>query len=176
MVSTGNKGGAPANWYCLGPFGVWYILQRRPTAVRGSTEVIYKGDAMRFATVLFLTLLSSLSLPLAAQSTYASLESELSAIHAKWFKAFDVGDGATMDQVEVEKLVLIMPNGYVWNKTKPRAGEQQKSHSPTEYSLISAAVRRFGDTAILTGIVTSKSAEETSQEATTAVFLREAGK
>jgi hypothetical protein len=115
-------------------------------------------------------------LPLAAQSTDASLESELSAIHAKWFKAFDVGDGATMDQVEVEKLVLITPNGYVWNKTKPRAGEQQKSHSPTEYSLISAAVRRFGDTAILTGIVTSKSAEETSQEATTVVFLREAGK
>lgn len=129
---------------------------------------------MRFATVVLVALLSCL--PMAAQSTDANLESELSAIHAKWFKAFDTGDGATMDQVEVEKLVLIMPNGYVWSKTKPRAGEQQKSHSPTEYSLSSAAVRRFGDTAILTGVVTSKSAAETSQDATTVVFLREAGK
>ena len=129
---------------------------------------------MRFATVLFLTLLSSLCT--LAQSKDANLESELSAIHAKWFKAFDAGDGATMDQIEVEKLVLIMPTGYVWNKTKPRAGEQQKAHSATEYTLSSTAVRRFGDTAILTGVVTSKSAEETSQEATTVVFLHEAGK
>jgi len=37
-------------------------------------------------------------------------------------------------------------------------------------------VRQFGDTAILTGVVTSKSKEETSQDATTVVFLREAGK
>jgi|SRR5215471_8996295 len=129
---------------------------------------------MRSATVLFLTLLCSLCT--VAQSTDANLESELSAIHAKWFKAFDAGDGATMDQIEVEKLVLIMPTGYVWNKTKPRAGEQQKAHSPMEYTLSSTAVRRFGDTAILTGVVTSKSAEETSQDATTVVFLHEAGK
>jgi ketosteroid isomerase-like protein len=129
---------------------------------------------MRFSTLVLLALLSSLSA--VAQSTDANLESELSAIHAKWFKAFDAGDGSTMDQIEVQKLVLIMPTGYVWNKTKPRAGEQQKAHSPTEYTLSSTAVRRFGDTAILTGVVTSKSAQETSQDATTVVFLREAGK
>ena len=129
---------------------------------------------MRFSTLLFLALLSSL--PAVAQSTDANLESELSAIHAKWFKAFDAGDGATMDQIEVQKLVLIMPTGDVWNKTKPRAGEQQKAHSATEYTLSSTAVRRYGDTAILTDVVTSKSAEETSQDATTVVFLREAGK
>jgi hypothetical protein len=95
---------------------------------------------MRFSTLLFLALLSSL--PAVAQSTDANLESELSAIHAKWFKAFDAGDGATMDQIEVQKLVLIMPTGDVWNKTKPRAGEQQKAHSATEYALSSTAVRR----------------------------------
>lgn len=128
---------------------------------------------MRFATVVFLALLSSVSF---AQTTDANLESELSAIHAKWFKAFDTGDGATMDQLEVEKLALIMPNGYIWSKTKPRAGEQQKAHDPSEYSLSSTAVRQFGDTAILTGIVTSKTAKETSQDATTVVFLRTGGK
>jgi ketosteroid isomerase-like protein len=129
---------------------------------------------MRLATLMLLTLLSSF--PALAQSPDTGLESELSAIHDKWFKAFDSGDGATMDQLEVEKLVLIMPNGYVWNKTKPRAGEQQKSHSPTQYSLSSAEVRRFGDTAILTGIVSSKSAEENTQDATTVVFLHSSGK
>jgi len=129
---------------------------------------------MRFATLVLLALLSSL--PAMAQSTDAGLESELSAIHAKWYKAFDSGDGTTMDQVEVEKLVLIMPNGYIWNKAKPRGGEQQKSDSPTEYSLSSTSVRRFGDTAILTGVLTAKSAKENSQAATTVVFLREASK
>src|SRR5215813_13243975 len=104
---------------------------RLQTSLRG----LHKGEAMRLATLVFLTLLSSLSM--VAQSTDKNLESELSAIHAKWFKAFDTGDGATMDQVEVEKLVLIMPTGYIWNKEKLRAGDQQKSDSPTEYTLSS---------------------------------------
>jgi len=129
---------------------------------------------MRFATIVFLTLLASVSSAL-AQNADANLESELSAIHAKWFKAYAAGDGATMDQVEVEKLVLIMPTGDIWSKTSPRAGEQWKM-PPTEYTLSSASVRRFGDTAILTGVVTAKSASENSQSATTVVFLRDAGK
>jgi ketosteroid isomerase-like protein len=129
---------------------------------------------MRFATVVFLTLLSSFSM--VAQSTDANLESELSAIHAKWFEAYNAGDGATMDQVEVEKLVLILPTGDVWHKAKPRVGDQPKLDPPTEYTLRSAEVRRFGDTAILTGVVTSKSAKETAQIAETVVFLHGAGK
>src|SRR5437764_13252447 len=47
-------------------------------------------------------------------------------LHAKWFKAFDIGDGATMDQMEMDNLVLVMPNGDIWRKPGPRAGKQRK--------------------------------------------------
>jgi ketosteroid isomerase-like protein len=129
---------------------------------------------MRSALVVVLILLCSGFLM--AQAADANLSSELEAIHAKWFKAFDTGDGAAMDQVEVDNLVLVMPTGFVWTKTKPRAGEQPKRDPQTERALSSTSVRQFGDTAILTGIVTSKSAKESSQDATTVVFVKQDGK
>lgn len=127
---------------------------------------------MRFAMVVFLTLLCATSL--VAQDTDVKLRSELEALHAKWFKAFDGGDGATMDQMEIGNLVLVMPTGFIWTKTAPRAGEQAK-HDPTERTLSDVSVRRFADTAILTGTLTSKSAKENSQDATTVVFVRTSG-
>lgn len=114
--------------------------------------------------------------PLLAQGTDNNLQSELQSMHAQWFKAFDGGDGAAMDQMEVDKLVLIMPNGFIWTKTSARAGEQQRHKVQSERSLSDVSVRQFGDTAILTGILTSKSAEENSREATTVVFVRSSGK
>jgi len=39
-----------------------------------------------------------------AQGTDADLRSELEALHAKWMKAFDSGEGATMDQIEMDNL------------------------------------------------------------------------
>ena len=44
-----------------------------------------------------------------AQTTSSGLSGELEALHAQWFKAFDAGDGAAMDQMEVDNLVLVMP-------------------------------------------------------------------
>ena len=81
-----------------------------------------------------------------------------------------------MDQVEVDKLMLVMPTGFIWTKTTARAGEQPKRNSETERALSNVSVRRFADTAILTGILTTKSGKENSQEATTVVFVRSSGK
>jgi ketosteroid isomerase-like protein len=129
---------------------------------------------MRSAILILLTLVYSA--PLMAQGADASLRSELEALHAKWFKAFDSGDGATMDLMEMDNLVLVMPTGFVWTKTTPRAGEQKKHDSQIERTLTDVTVRRFGDTAILTGIVATKSDKENYQEATTVVFLHSSGK
>jgi ketosteroid isomerase-like protein len=129
---------------------------------------------MRSVLVIFLIVLCSITL--LAQDADAKLASDLEALHTKWFKAFDSGDGATMDQIEVDKLVLVMPTGFIWTKTKARAGEQPKRDPETERALSNASVRRFGDTAILTGILTTKSGKENSQEATTVVFVRNSGK
>jgi ketosteroid isomerase-like protein len=129
---------------------------------------------MRSVVVILSILLCSAMLT--AQDSNASLRSELEALHAKWFKAFYSGDGATMDQIEVDRLVLIMPTGFIWAKPKPRGSDQPKLDPRTERTLSDATVRRFGDTAILTGVVSTKSDKEKSQEATTVVFVQSSGK
>jgi ketosteroid isomerase-like protein len=129
---------------------------------------------MRSAIIILLTLLYTT--PLMAQGADNNLQSELEALHAKWFKAFDSGDGATMDQMEMDRLVLVMPTGFIWAKTVPRAGEQSKHNTQAERTLGDVSVRRFGDTAILTGILTTKSGKDNSQEATTVVFVQSSGR
>jgi ketosteroid isomerase-like protein len=113
---------------------------------------------------------------LMAQGVDATLRTDLEALHTKWFKAFDSGDGAAMDQMEMDKLMLVMPTGVIWTKTKARASELEKRDLHTKRTLNDVAVRRFGDTAILTGILTTKSEKEESQEATTVVFVQSSGK
>jgi hypothetical protein len=105
----------------------------------------------------------------------AKLRNELQAIHDKWFQAFDAGDGAAMDAVEVDNLVLVMPDGSVWKKSGSRAGKQPKRDVVPQRSLNDVAVRQFGDTAILTGILTHKTARETNKSGTTVVFVRRGG-
>jgi ketosteroid isomerase-like protein len=127
--------------------------------------------------IVILSVLTILCPPAAlAQSANSSLNSELEALHAKWFKAFEAGDGATMDQMEVENLVLVMPTGAAWSKDGPRGDKQPKRDPSTEHTLSDVVVRQFGDTAILTGTVTSKSAAESDKASTTVVFVRRAGK
>jgi ketosteroid isomerase-like protein len=57
-----------------------------------------------------------------------------------------------------------------------RGVEQPKQDSQATRALSDVTVRQFGDTAILTGILTTKSPKESSQEATTVVFVHSAGK
>jgi hypothetical protein len=108
--------------------------------------------------------------------TAAKLRAELVAIHDKWYRAFDVGDGATMDALEVDDLVLVMPDGSIWAKPGSRAGKQPKRHVQPQRSLGDVTVRQFGDTAILTGMLTSRTPGETDKAGTTVVFVRRGGR
>ena len=128
---------------------------------------------MRSAMLILSILLCSTILM--AQGADATLKSELEALHTKWFNAFDGGDGATMDQMEMDNLVLVMPIGSLWAKTEARAGMQAKLDQKTERTLSDVSVRRFGDTAVLTGVLTTKSATE-NEKATTVVFVQNSGK
>ena len=105
-----------------------------------------------------------------------STSAELQALHAQWFKAFDAGDGQAMDLMEVPNLVIVMPNGMVWSKDGPRAGTQQKHDPMPQRSYSDIVVRRFGDTAVLTGTVTSTAGGDVDKAATTVVFVRSSGK
>jgi ketosteroid isomerase-like protein len=130
-------------------------------------------DAMRRLPILLFAL--SCSTLLFAQSPSTDLQSELENLHAKWFKAYDNGDGVTMDRVEMDNLVLVMPTGEVWTKTKPRGASEPKLDPQAKHALRDVSVRQFGDTAILTGALINESKEEKTEEATTVVFVRNAG-
>lgn len=52
---------------------------------------------------------------------------------------------------------------------------QAKGDVVPEPSLNDVTVRQFGDTAILTGILTHKTARETNKSGTTVVFVRRGG-
>lgn len=121
------------------------------------------------ATVIFLSMSPAIT------QSKDSLGNELEGLHAKWFKAFDGGDGAAMDRMEVDNLVLGMPDGTVFSKTSPRAGEQRKHEGEIQRTLSDVSVRRFEDTAVLTGVLTTTTSKEKSQELTTVVFVRSTG-
>jgi ketosteroid isomerase-like protein len=66
--------------------------------------------------------------------------------------------------------------GFIWAKTEARAGKQRKLDPQTERTLSDVSVRRFGDAAILTGILITKTGKENEKEATTMVFVQSSGK
>lgn len=153
----------------------WLHWPQRTAAASGFPQ--QRRSEMRFAILLLVNLL--FSAPFMTQGTDTDLHSELETLHAKWMKAFDSGDGGTMDQIEVDNLTLVGATGArgpIWTKTTPRNGKQPKREPQTERTLSNVSVRRFGDTAILTGILTTKSASENSQDATTVVFVQSSGK
>jgi ketosteroid isomerase-like protein len=127
------------------------------------------------ATVLAQTPVRDAGAALLLDDVSAKLRNELQALHDRWFQAFDAGDGAAMDAVEVDNLVLVMPDGSVWKKSGSRAGKQAKRDVVPQRSLSDVTVRQFGDTAILTGILTNKAARETNKGGTTVVFVRPRG-
>jgi hypothetical protein len=104
----------------------------------------------------------------------SSVQAEIERLHTQWFAAFDKGDGAAMDQMELPNLILVGYDGKrgIWQKDGPRVGKQQ----PTGYSsrvLSNTVVRQFGDTAVLTGTLTSKTERTTEQASETIVWFRQ---
>jgi ketosteroid isomerase-like protein len=114
------------------------------------------------------------SLPGTAQSG-GTLKFDLETLHSKWLKAYDAGDGATMDRMEVSNLILVMPSGQIWTKSGPSEADR-KGYPGAQRTLSDAAVRQFGNTAILTGILATNGAQQgNGHMATTVVFVRSGG-
>ena len=128
------------------------------------------GGQVRY--LVFVALTALLSMPGFGQATASDVQAELQNLHAKWMKAYDNGDGVTMDQIEMDNLILVLPTGEVWPKTKPRGTDEPKLDPTTQRTLSDVSVRQFGDTAILTGTLTSQSKKDKSVEGTTVVFVR----
>ena len=77
-----------------------------------------------------------------------------------------------MDKLEIPNLILVNVDGKggIWKKHGPRAGKQKPTG--TSITLSNAQVRQFGDSAILTGVVTTKQGQESTRSSTTVVWIR----
>jgi hypothetical protein len=56
-------------------------------------------------TIIIATVVASTSC--LAQNSSNNLQRELERLHNQWFNAFDKGDGAAMDKMEIPNLILI---------------------------------------------------------------------
>ena len=121
-------------------------------------------------TIVVATVVTSTSC--LAQNSSNNLQRELERLHNQWFNAFDNGDGATMDKLEIPNLILVNADGKggIWKKHGPRAGKQKPTG--TSSTLSNAQVRQFGDSAILTGVVTHKQGRTSRRSSTTVVWIR----
>ena len=120
-----------------------------------------------------LVLVLSSLIPVVARSQTETPDTSkmIEGLHQQWLAAFDKGDGATMDRMELPNLVLVFDNGMIWQKNGPRAGTQ-KPTGVTSRKLSKVQVRQFGDEAVLTGLLTNKDRESEETVPTTVVWLR----
>ena len=121
-------------------------------------------------TIIITTVVASTSC--LAQNSSNNLQRELERLHNQWFNAFDKGDGAAMDKMEIPNLILINADGKggIWEKHGPRADKQKPTGNSTRLSNLQ--VRQFGNSAILTGVVTIKDGHESARSSTTVVWVR----
>ena len=128
---------------------------------------------MRHLATAVLALVGSLSLT--AQEPDKALQTQLETLHAKWFKAFESADIATMNQIETKNIELVMPDGFVVRNFSPRKIGDLQAHPETHNLLSGVSVRRFGEVAILVGMLTTQTPKETSRSAETVVFVLNTG-
>jgi ketosteroid isomerase-like protein len=133
----------------------------------------------RLLGVIAIVVLTSLPASVVAQTAGGqnTAAAQVRQVYDQWFAAFDKGDGATMDRLEVPNLVLVNPDGAgtVWHKPGPRAGKQ-KPTGVKNRGLRDVQVRQFGDLAILTGLMTAQAGSERADAASTIVFVRQSGR
>jgi hypothetical protein len=124
---------------------------------------------LAFLTVIALSVTVSLSFG-QAKSDGSNIQVEIQRLTQDWFTAYSKGDGAAMDQMEVPNLALVMPTGNIWHKDGPRAGKEKPI--ATVYTVGQSEVRQFGNTAILTGPLTSKEGDKSDESSETVVWVQ----
>jgi hypothetical protein len=94
-----------------------------------AAKLILSGEqTMRHGLAFAALIVLFVQLPVAfsqAPKAANNLQTEIERLHNQWFAAFDKGDGATMDRMEVPNLILINADGTgaIWQKPGPRAGK-----------------------------------------------------
>jgi ketosteroid isomerase-like protein len=110
------------------------------------------------------------------RQTDESLGTELHETYKAWFAAVDRGDGAAVDALEVNDFILVGAAGMIMEKHRSRVTDPWPLPEAPERTWSDGVVRRYGDTAILTGRITLtyETPKRTTSMGTTAVFVRQA--
>jgi len=126
---------------------------------------------LAFLTVIALSVTVSFSFG-QAKSNGSNIQVEIQRLTQDWYTAFSKGDGAAMDQMEVPNLVLVNAGGTgdIWHKDGPRAGKEKAITAV--FTVGKSEVRQFGNTAILTGPVTSKDGDKLAEISETVVWIK----
>ena len=126
---------------------------------------------LAFLTVIALSVTVSFSFG-QAKSNGSNIQVEIQRLTQDWYTAFSKGDGAAMDQMEVPNLVLVNAGGTgdIWHKDGPRAGKEKTITAV--FTVGKSEVRQFGNTAILTGPVTSKDGDKLAEISETVVWIK----
>jgi ketosteroid isomerase-like protein len=130
---------------------------------------------MKSMVTIALMLLSSRA---PTQQAEASLGTELHETYKAWFAALDRGNAAAMDALEVDDFILVGATGMIIEKHRPRVSDPLPVPEAPERTWSDGVIRRYGDTAILTGRITLtyETPKRTTSMGTTAVFVRQADK
>jgi ketosteroid isomerase-like protein len=131
-----------------------------------------------FAALAALSAMPIAQTPPLTSSQGAALTDELANRYSDWMNAFRRRDGATMDRMEADGLMLVFHEGTIWSKQRSRV-EDFKGHDPAPYThtLEHVYARVDGDIAILTGVqndVNTKDGKKT-RTAFTSVWRHERG-
>ena len=112
------------------------------------------------------------------RQTDESLGTELHETYKAWFAALDRGDGTAMDALEVDDFILVGAAGMIMEKHRTRVSNPLPVPEAPERTWSDGVIRRYGDTAILTGRITLtyETPKRTTSMGTTAVFVRQADK
>jgi ketosteroid isomerase-like protein len=89
----------------------------------------------------------------------------------RWFDAYFRGDGAALDNLEAADLVIVQPDGSVFNKTTSRAlrmpQQSNRTREVTEFRL-----RMAGDVAVVTGVEVNRVGAKSQQSRFTEILRR----
>lgn len=117
--------------------------------------------------MLFVCVLAAAAIPAFAQvktdapkTGGASVEQSLQQMERDWAKAGQTKDAATMDRIMADDWAGIDYEGKTWTKAMELADLKSANSSLTSIELGDMKVRVFGNTAVVTGSDTEKSASQ----------------
>jgi ketosteroid isomerase-like protein len=111
------------------------------------------------STACLLVLLGAASLPVLAQENDLAVQSKIIALEKAWNQAYKIGDTKALDALLDDDIVLVNDDGSVQSKKEFLASVHSTNAQEQQVAPESMSVRVFGNTAVASGVLKVKGAE-----------------